>query len=275
MSLDPFDYKEPACPLGGGKEFYDFESNRQEGSIPIRNVIEKLDGYLNREDYVGADRLLKYWLEEARSLKDRKGELSILSEIMGFSRRIKDADGGLAAVWRGFELVEELPLDDKTAGTILLNGATTLKAFGKAKEAVRYYEKARDCYGNILADYDPLWGGFYNNYALALSDLERYDEALDHYQNAIDIMAQKEYGGLEIAVTLMNVAELFERMGENDALIEQSLEQAFAYLDDPQLPQNGYYAFVCRKCAPTFGHFGWFMTEKDLNERANRIYEGS
>ena len=37
--------------------------------------------------------------------------------------------------------------------------------------------------------------------------------------------------------------------------------------------RNGYYAFTCRKCAPSFGYFGYFVYEKELNERADIIYE--
>ncbi len=242
--------------------------------IQIRQIIEKLDSYLRKEDYTGADRLLKYWLAEAQGIGDLRGELSILNEIMGFSRRIDDQTGGLNAVERGFALVEQLEVDSKTAGTILLNGATTLKAFGQPQKAVGYYEKAEQHFKGALPLSDPLWGGLYNNYALTLSDLGRYDEALDFYQSAIDIMSQKEHGELEMAVTLTNIAELFERIGENDALIDQSLGQALSLLDDAKLPRDGYYAFVCRKCAPTFGHFGWFAAKQDLDERADRIYEG-
>lgn len=243
--------------------------------IPIQTIIAKLDSYLNREDYVSAERLLHYWADESKRIGDQRGEVAIMSEIMGFSRRIGDQEGGLAAVWRGFELIDQLALRGATAGTIYLNGATTLKAFGAAETSIPYYEKAFENFQNELSENDPLWGGFYNNYALALADIGRYDEALDCYQNAIDIMIDKKNGTLEVAVTLMNVAELFERIGDSDALIEQSLEQALAYLEDPKLQRNGYYAFVCRKCAPTYGHFGWFMTQKDLNERADRIYEGT
>ena len=106
-------------------------------------------------------------------------------------------------------------------------------------------------------------------------DIGRFDDAMDHYQNAIDVMSQTENGLLEVAVTLMNIAELFERIGDSEYLIEQTLDQALYHLNDNTLPRNGYYAFVCRKCAPTFGHFGWFKAERELNERADRIYEGN
>ncbi len=243
--------------------------------IPISSVISKLDAYLNKEDYESADRLLKYWLNEAHVIGDQRGELSILNEILGFSRRIDDKEGGISAVERCVELINTLTVDAKTSGTILLNAATTMKAFGNAAGAIRHYEKAEDLFGKSLPSWDPLWGGLYNNYALALTDLGRYDEALDLYQKAIDIISLKENGTLEVAITLTNIAELMEKIGESDALIEQFLEQTKTLLDDPALPRNGYYAFVCRKCAPTFGYFGWFAVQKDLNERADCIYEGN
>ena len=241
--------------------------------IPIRSIIQELDAYLNREDYENANRLLHHWKDEARRVGDHAGELSILSEIMGFSRRIQDQESGISAVWRGFELIEKLNLKGPSAGTIYLNGATTLKAFGQAAKGIHYYEKAGEHYRQSIPKEDPLWGGYYNNYGLALADVKRFDEALDCYQKAINIMAKKENGVLEIAVTLMNIAELYEQMGECDALIHCALDQALECLNETTLDQNGYCAFVCRKCAPTFGHYGRGDVERELNERADKIYE--
>ena len=51
------------------------------------------------------------------------------------------------------------------------------------------------------------------------------------------------------------------------------LEAAERLLDDPALPRDGYYAFVCEKCAPTFDYYGYFLVADDLNERARAIYE--
>ena len=39
------------------------------------------------------------------------------------------------------------------------------------------------------------------------------------------------------------------------------------------MPRDGYYAFVCEKCAPTFDYYGYFLIADDLNERAKAIYE--
>ena len=44
-----------------------FESHPRIRPIPQQRVIEKMDAYMARRDYAGAERHLKYWLEEARA----------------------------------------------------------------------------------------------------------------------------------------------------------------------------------------------------------------
>ena len=40
------------------------------------------------------------------------------------------------------------------------------------------------------------------------------------------------------------------------------------------IPRDGYYAFVCEKCAPAFEYYGWFLDAERLKQEAKRIYEG-
>ena len=53
--------------------------------------------------------------------------------------------------------------------------------------------------------------------------------------------------------------------------VEEYLETAEKLLNTESLPRNGYYAFVCEKCAPVFGHYGYFATEAELKKRAEEI----
>ena len=41
------------------------------------------------------------------------------------------------------------------------------------------------------------------------------------------------------------------------------------------MPHNGYYAYVCEKCAPTFRYFGRFACADELKQRSDEIYERS
>ena len=49
------------------------------------------------------------------------------------------------------------------------------------------------------------------------------------------------------------------------------MEQAEKLLNSEAVPRDAYYAFVCEKCAPVFGHYGYFMQEAELNRRAKGI----
>ena len=60
-------------------------------------------------------------------------------------------------------------------------------------------------------------------------------------------------------------------MEKGEQQIYEFLDRAEALLNTESLPRNGYYAFVCEKCAPAFGHHGYFMTEAELRKRAEAI----
>ena len=81
-----------------------------------------------------------------------------------------------------------------------------------------------------------------------------------------------------MAVTYCNLADLaamehgVERAEEQ---IREYLTTAERLLNTESLTKNGYYAFICEKCAPTFGYYGFFLTEKELNRRAEEIYARS
>ena len=82
-------------------------------------------------------------------------------------------------------------------------------------------------------------------------------------------------GAPERAITYLNMANAYElRDGLEDAAerIESCLDTAQELLDDGGVPRNGYYAFVCEKCAPTFKYYGRFAYARELAERAEKIY---
>ncbi len=275
-AIDAFDYKEPACPLCSGKDFYYPDPEAPDGHIPVANITEKLDSLLAREDYDGAKRLLKYWIDEAAALKDKRGELSVQSEIMGLARKTNDRGWGMAAVERGLELIDTLGLGQLvSAATILLNAATTCKAFGDPERALTLYARAEAVYEKELPENDLQLAGLYNNKATALAELERFDEAEALYERAYAILEHNGHTKPDRAVTKINLADLYAAAGRDEAQVEALLFEALALLDDEHTVRDGYYAFVCRKAAQAFGYYGFFKVRKDLDERADRIYAGA
>lgn len=244
--------------------------------ISVRNFISELDTFFAKEDLQGARRCLLEWRSRAADSGDKSGELTVLNEMIGFYRQTKEEAEGMAAINDAFTLIDGLGIKNSpSAATIYLNGATTMKSFGKSAEAMKYYNITLENYRINLDKNDPLVAGLYNNMALALQDLKDYSQAEKYFLRAIEITEKIEKNELETAVSLVNLAHLYYEISNEDGRVNSLMEKALGILENPDFFGYNKYAFTCRKCAPSFGYFGFFLAEKSLNERADRIYAGS
>lgn len=267
------DYVEPRCLLC--EEAYGAEP--QIRSVPQQRIMEKVDECMSRRDYAGVERHLLYWLEEARLGRDRRGELMIRNELVGHYRKTGERDNALSQAEAALRLLDEIGFEGSvTAGTTCVNAATAYQAFGEHDRALPIFERARKNYEAIPSLKPELLGGLYNNMALTLVSLGRFAEANALYEKAVETMANAPHGALEQAITYLNMANAAEdEKGLLDAseAIDAYLEKAQTLLDAPDVPHEGYYAFVCEKCAPTFEYYGWFAAAEELKERARAWYE--
>ena len=255
------------CLCGG-------EERALSGAVPIREIIENLDRLLDRNDQSGALEFLVYWENEAARCGDLSGQLSVVNERIGLERKAGRREDAYAAAERALSLIGALGAKETIAiATVYLNIATAYCAFGEPERAVRLYERAEEIYRKCGADEERM-GGLWNNKATALEGCGRLQEAEAAYQRALELAGRRENGGLDAAVTLVNLAHLGERTGREETEIEALLDRAEALLEDPGIPQNGAYAFVLEKCAPSFDHFGFFLTAKRFRERSQAIYAG-
>ena len=245
--------------------------------IPQQRVREKLDEYMSRRDYDGVTRHLRYWLEEARLGRDLRGELMLRNELVGHCRKTGNRDGAIEHGEAALSLIDRLELTGAIVdGTTCVNYATALNAFHENERALALFERARAVYEADSAVEPGLLGGLYNNMGLTCASLRRFDEAWTLYQEAMDQMAQAPNGALEQAVTCLNIANLIEDqsgMEEGEGRIYEWLDHALELLDTPGIPRDGYYAFVCEKCAPTFEYYGYFADAARLLKTAEDIYE--
>jgi len=248
------------------------------GCISVERILAKLDEHLYKNDYVAAERHLLYWLTEATAAKDYHTELLMQNELMGLYRKTGKKEQALSAADTARTRIAELGISQQVgAATTLLNCATVYKAFGMAEQGIELFESAREVYERELEKNDNRLGGLYNNMALALVDLERFDEAKELYVRAIEVMESTQNGDLEVAITYLNMASAAEsELGalEADLVICDYLEKAKSLIE-AHLPRDGYYAFVCEKCASVFGYYGHFAYCAELEERSRRIYEGN
>ncbi len=273
--LDEFDYKEPACPLSGGRDFYYPKKNAPTGRIPVDRIIRKVDGLFDKNEYTEAGRLLAYWRDEAVALCDTRGELAMENELVGYYRKQNDRERGLASVTRALSLVDALAQGEMASGaTILINCATAYKAFGMAEDAMPLYRRAVGIYERTLPSGDARFGALYNNMALALSDMALYAEAEEAYRAALAVMEQVAGGEAECAITYVNLAHMYETSGEV-ARIADCMKRAYMLLKSEKLSHDGYYAFVLEKCAPSFGYFGDTAAYEEFKRESERIYAGN
>ena len=273
--LDKFDYAEPNCPLCNGEDFYYPKKDAPLGRIPVERVIRKIDSLFDKNDYTEAGRLLVYWRNEAVALKDKSGELAMENELVGYYRKQNDMENGLASVSRALALTEELGQDDMASGaTVFLNCATAYKAFGMADKAMPLYERSEQIYMSTLSAEDARFGGLYNNMALALADLERFEQAENAYFKALGIMESIPTGATEAAITYINLAHMYESCGE-EVKIGDCMKSAYELLQSKDIPHDGYYAFVLEKCAPSFGYFGDTEIYERMMREAEEIYARS
>ncbi len=264
------DYEEPRCPLK-------MNINQSVVPIPVGRVLAKLDEYFSRNDYASAEKTLDYWHEEAKIGSDIRGELTILNEKVGLYRKTGQKEQCFSAINMCLELSKDEAFENTvTKGTTFLNCATGFCAFGQYENALQLYRRAAKIYENYLDADDERLGGLYNNTAICLMNLQKYDESRSLFLKALEIMEKKPNGEGEMAITYCNLADLESAekgIYESEKTINGYLEKAEELLNAHGLPRDGNYAFICEKCAGTFGYYGFFAVEKELLKRAEEIYE--
>ena len=243
-------------------------------SVDMPSFIARLDALYSKGQEAKAGQLLDEEAENARKLGDWRSELSLLSEICGHCRRSAEKEKAMDAIGRIYEIIREHCMGSTvSAATVLLNAATTLKCFGEAERSIPVFEHVSRVYAAHLDPYDYRFAGLYNNMALSYADVGEHEQAEKLFKAAMKIIEQCKNPQNELAVSLCNLAELYYKQDAEDGRVNECMEKAWEYLNDPTLPRDGYHAFTISKCAPSFDYFGFFLYAKELKERAAGIYE--
>ena len=251
--------------------------NNFENPININNLISELDHILSRNDYNSARDFLEKWVKNAQKQNDNKALFSLCNECIGLYRKIGDKENCYKYCEKTLDLLKALNIENTVTGaTAYTNCATAFKAFGEAEKSISYFEKAVVLYESLLPENDPKLAGLYNNFALSLVDLKEHEKAVKLYEKAIEVLNNNPKFNLEQAVSYLNMANAVEaEKGLENACeeIDVLLDKAEKVLNEKYSKTDGNYAFVCEKCAPTFGYYGRFLYENELKERARKIYE--
>ena len=200
----------------------------------------------------------------------------MLRELLGYHRRDKYREKAMRAVNEALDLIRIHRLGSTVSGaTVLLNAATTMKAFGRAQESLPIFKHAARIYADNLDPTDYRFAGLYNNMALSYQDVGDFAGAERCFRLALGVIGHSRHPENELAVTWCNLAELFDRQDPEDPRIGDCMEKAWDCLNAPGLPRDGYHAFTASKCVPSFDYFGYFLYAGELKERVEEIYARS
>ena len=245
-------------------------------ALDVPRLIERFDALCNQGREEDARDLLEQSLQTAKQGGDWRSELSITNELLGQYRRTQEAEKALNAVNHALDIIRIHGLGRTVSGaTILLNAATTLKAFGHAAESIPIFTHVARVYADKLDPADYRFAGLYNNMALSYDDVNDVKSAERFFMLALRTIEKTDHPGNDSAVTWCNLAEMYGRRDMEDERIGDCLEMAWDCLNEDDLPRDGYHAFTISKCAPTFDYYGYFLYAKELRERAEKIYAGT
>ena len=103
---------------GKGDEMLNEESMETIKPVPQRRIVDKMNEYMSRRDYAGAERHLLYWLAEAELGRDLQGQLMLRNEMVGHYRKTAQREKAMESAGKALELLAELGMEDSiSAGT--------------------------------------------------------------------------------------------------------------------------------------------------------------
>ena len=273
-TLKPEDYLEPECvlcekPVG---------TRQKIKRIPQGRISRRLDELMGQGEYVQAENLLKYWIEEAKANGDVQGEFMVYNEMMGYYRKMGKKSEGYAAIRKALELLPDLEYEHTVSGaTCYTNAATVYTAFNEPERALELFRKAEEIYLAHLENNEFKYASLCNNMALALVQVKQFDQARQFYLKSVEVLDECTNGNLEKAMAWLNIADsVIAEKGineESENRIVEYLYNAQLCLDNQELPRDAYYAFVRDKCYPIYEYFQWYSYADELKERIREINE--
>ena len=121
-------------------------------TVDVPALIRRLDALYAHGREAEAESFLEKALADARAMGDWRGELSILSELLGQYRRSANEGAGLRTVQEALDLIRVHRMGQTvSAATVMLNAATTLKCFHHAAESIPIFTHVARVYADHLA----------------------------------------------------------------------------------------------------------------------------
>ncbi len=175
--------------------------------MDIQAVLNEYDGFYARNDPEGAYAFICGKIAEAREAGAWQHELTMLNEVIGYSRKHLMTEEGNAYIARADEIIAAHGMEnDVAAATTWLNSATCQRAFGNPERSLAYFAKTEAVYRQKMEPFDYRYASLYNNMALVYSDTGDYARAEELSQKAVGILLTDPDSAAELAATYVSLA---------------------------------------------------------------------
>ena len=175
--------------------------------MDIQAVLNEYDGFYARNDPEGAYAFICGKIAEAREAGAWQHELTMLNEVIGYSRKHLMTEEGNAYIARADEIIAAHGMEsDVAAATTWLNSATCQRAFGNPERSLVYFAKTEEVYRQKMEPFDYRYASLYNNMALVYSDIGDYARAEELSQKAVGILLTDPDSAAELAATYVSLA---------------------------------------------------------------------
>ena len=247
--------------------------------MEIQRILDKYDRLMDEKSFDEAERHLNYWIEEAKTAGDERSVFTLSNELVGCCRLQGKKHETKLAVDRLLKITEKMELKGTVSGaTAYINAATGYKSADMAEEALPLYERALDIYERDLLPSDTRLSALYNNMALTLMALKAYDRSDMFFHKALDILKRNENSENEQAITLLNLADLAEKVlqrEEAEKRIAGYIEEAKDKLNESYVKKNPGFKFTAEKCIPAIKYHGYFLVAMDLEKKLSELAKRS
>ena len=241
--------------------------------MEIQRILDKYDRLMDSKEFEEAGRHLNYWVSEAEVEKDDRAAFALLNELVGFYRMQGAKEETVKAIEKLLAKTECMGLGDTVSGgTAYVNVATGYKSADMPEKALVLYRKALTVYERDLMPDDTRLSALYNNMAITLSSLKKYDEAFKYYNKALTLLDRLPDSENEKAITYLNMADLaYDSMlpEEAEAKVEAYVNKACDLLTISCNNKNPGFKFTAEKCIPSVKYHGYFMLANKLEEMLN------
>lgn len=188
--------------------------------MDIQNILEHLDMLFSGQQIHEVEPYLTGQLEKAFETRDYNACITIMNELIGFFRDTSAYEKALHYSEQVLTLMQQLGYEGTLPyATTSLNVANALRAAGKHKESLAFYESVFPIYQENLEPLDERFASLFNNLSLLYQEMGDFESAAACLRKALEIISQGD-DIIKVAITHSNLGATLLQLGRIDDAVK-------------------------------------------------------